>query len=76
MTIIAAIIEATVYVTSGGTKEPWLSRHVVRFMGLEWTYDGSKAEKMLDFVPEDDTEQALRDATLWQLEEEQRLKTA
>lgn len=50
------------------SKSPELNRHVVNFCTHTYTYDISKARRVLGYKPDKKTEQILREATEWELQ--------
>ena len=50
-----------------GNKSPELNRHVVNFCTCNYTYDISKAKKILGYNPVKRTEENIKEATEWEL---------
>ena len=65
---LATVMEWITYFYSWGTREPDLTRHVVRFMTNTWTYNGAKAERLLAYTPQERTEDNLRESVRFELD--------
>ncbi|KAF2171052.1 hypothetical protein M409DRAFT_19025 [Zasmidium cellare ATCC 36951] len=64
---MALVSEWFVYLTSFGRRAAVFNQRVVYFMCREWTYDESKAERTLGFVPKNDVEEQLKRSVEWEL---------
>lgn len=56
-----------VYLTSFGRRSAALNQRTVQFMCRQMTYDGSKAKRMLGFVPKNDVEEQLKRSVEWEM---------
>lgn len=66
--MMATMAEFTYRCVFFSSKSPELNRHVVNSCTHNYTYDISKARKVLGYNPEKKTEQVLKEATEWEIQ--------
>lgn len=66
--IMASVAEFAFRWVFFSSKSPELNRHVVNFCTNTYTYDISKAKKVLGYHPEKRTREILKEATEWEIE--------
>ena len=67
-TTMASVAEIFYGVFFFGGRSPELTRHVVNFCTRTFTYDISKAKRVLGYSPSKRTEENLREATEWEVQ--------
>jgi sterol-4alpha-carboxylate 3-dehydrogenase (decarboxylating) len=72
-TMMPSMAEFTYRWVFFSSKSPELNRHVVNFCTHTYTYDISKARKILGYNSEKKTEQILKEATQWEIQRRARV---